>query len=516
MEKLTPSYTYMQQYVLNCDLQFPLIAYRPVPVNCKPVDSNGNELIGAKLTQFYTSLFQSVQDCGFNIVTIPTGSAENNRILTLGVLSSLKFIPYLESFKNLLNPDSPKYFNEKTKSDIDEELGIYESNDKIWAIEIYDEPKAAIWQNVASGTSPDSETCNLKNVYDYVATKVNSWGGTKKYVFFNIAATTDKSVIGNIATNNGTTSFSKESLYYRYLKELQTTFAPQIWSYAYYPIISDPFWESDNTTLVVPDVKSEYYGYLTDLARISSESSRPLLAYVLCTPHYWYDGKGNAPENIRAAYPSPTVEHLRFQAFTAIAFGAKGLVFWNYGQGEYKIEKFPMPESDAVYTDAAINVNGVKTSIWNMLKTVLTDIKQSSNLFLQSTLLKVQSFTNGTSSVLLNRSNGADDAPDFKLKGDKFSVLASSFKVGIGLTSSKFLESHLILLVNKEIDKSQNFSISIKNGNYKYSLITPDTVNGNPATMIGLSDGQSYTKYQISIAAGGYALIKVSPKATTP
>lgn len=510
MEKLMQSYTYMQQYVLNCDRQFPLIAYRPVPVNCKPVDGNGNELKGTRLTQFYRNLFRSVLDCGFNTVTIPTGVAENDRIFDYKQLTNLKIIPFPKYIYDLLQTDTPPTFDENTRANIDNVLASYEKDTRVWAMEICDEPRAVIWQNIASEESPKTEICNLKNIYDYVINKVNTWSGTKKYIFFNIAVTTDKSFIGDIENSeSNSTSFGRDSLYYKYLNKLQAAIAPQLWSYDYYPIITRPFWNSEKTAKREPHVKSMYYEFLADLAKISAETSRSLLAYVLCTPHYWYDGIGNAPENIQTAYPSPSVEYLRFQAFTAIAFGAKGLVFWNYGQGEYKITKFPMPKTTEIYTDAAINVNGIKTAIWDNLRTVIADIKQSANLFLESTLQKVEHVTNNSKYGLFSKSIGDPYLPPYYLYGGTYSVLLAIFKVGIGLISSAIQEDYLMLFVNTSPFESQGFSVMLKKGNYEVNLISPDTVEGDPISLTGHVINENYTQYDLLLSPGGYSLLKI-------
>ena len=65
--------------------------------------------------------------------------------------------------------------------------------------------------------------------------------------------------------------------------------------------------------------------------------------------------------------------YLRYEAFTALAYGAQGIVYWTYGQ------RIPTPQED--YQSALVNLNGKKTATWYAAKKVNAEIRKFNNIF---------------------------------------------------------------------------------------------------------------------------------------
>lgn len=141
----------------------------------------------------------------------------------------------------------------------------------------------------------------------------------------------------------------------------------------YYPISNGQEEDSDSKK-VDYSIKDDYYSALETIAKFSRIHNVPFWLYMLCNKHTTYnDVPENDQEHIGYAYPYPTVEILRFQAMTALAFGIQGLVFWSYGIGMTKYYEKSKRKRE-VYYDAPF-VNGHTTEIWDNCKVVIPEIK---------------------------------------------------------------------------------------------------------------------------------------------
>lgn len=96
----------------------------------------------------------------------------------------------------------------------------------------------------------------------------------------------------------GTPSYSD------HVESFMETFRPFVLSYDHYCIVGD-------------SVRPEYYENLEIIRAAALKRKRPFWAFTLSTPHY--------------SYPPPTEGHLRFQLYSDLAYGAKGLQYFTYG-----------------------------------------------------------------------------------------------------------------------------------------------------------------------------------------
>lgn len=91
--------------------------------------------------------------------------------------------------------------------------------------------------------------------------------------------------------------------YDRYLERFLDEVPVRILSFDHYPITTD-------------GIRADFFENLEIAARIAAARGIPLWAFVLSVAHH--------------PYPAPTAEHLRFQAFCDLAYGAKCIQYFTY------------------------------------------------------------------------------------------------------------------------------------------------------------------------------------------
>lgn len=146
---------------------------------------------------------------------------------------------------------------------------------------------------------------------------------------FNLAVSEEKKWIGRYYIDGN----DNNGGYYPYLENLQTLYKPFIWSYDFYPILSKLVNNSPTNEL---DIKyNSFYKYLKFFSRISRKYNSKFWAYAMCMEHYQL--KDNDKINIEHYRPAPSKGELRFEIFNALAFGAQGIVYYQFGIGDPKV-----------------------------------------------------------------------------------------------------------------------------------------------------------------------------------
>ncbi len=199
-----------------------------------------------------------------------------------------------------------------------------------------------------------------------------------KLVFMNLAYSFDKQWIGDSPS------------YSAYLDEYISTFHPSVLSYDYYPI--DCTIDSAGNVLNINVNTDVFYGALEVFSQKSKQYDIPFWAHCLCLKH----------RTSGRVYPYPTVGMMRFEAFSALAYGAQGIVYWNYRIHGYDTGKVStihpgtltsnsmskesgsgtQSTQDEIYPqEAPIDINGNQTPIWDMVRTVNAEIIKFGGIF---------------------------------------------------------------------------------------------------------------------------------------
>ena len=356
----------MSNYQNPAGTGFPIIAQAPVPQSLVNLFSDTSESasgIALRYKKAFERIAHSLSECGFNVALF--GSS-------FEIMDALLDACTAEGVRMILNPvwlnDSPLH----TKAIIDHYTSRVNGRPVAW--QVFDQPKFYDWGDAVGMSAPeDIEWNNLT---------VGLWNtrglDNTRMAYFNLAAPEYNEVEHEPDEWIGT---CKD--YNQYLDALQELYNPVLWSYDLYPFIM----KGDSTDIEVR--YDHFYKYLKIFSDRALATGAPFWAYAMCQSHsYWEeDSAGNRTKVW--TQPVPTEGMLRFEAFNALAFGAQGLVYWQYGQPSDS----PATESGLTFGPAPFDftVNGtgsVKTltpvtnPVWDKVQTVNKEIQKYADVFL--------------------------------------------------------------------------------------------------------------------------------------
>lgn len=155
----------------------------------------------------------------------------------------------------------------------------------------------------------------------------------------------------NHAVNIGTPNYQE------YVRQFIEELSLQVISFDFYPILN-----SNNIR----------YGWYKNLEIIRDESrdmGKPFWAFALTTSH--------------GDYPIPTLEHLRLQVYSNLAYGAKGIqyyTYWTYNSLNFQ------------YYSGPIEKDGSRTLVYNHLKKMNSEINALKHIFLSGEVKNVSHY----------------------------------------------------------------------------------------------------------------------------
>ncbi len=150
--------------------------------------------------------------------------------------------------------------------------------------------------------------------------------------------------------------------YKEYIERFQEALQPSFWPYVLYPV----YRQGDSLSI-------QYDAFFRDLEVYSlmrSYTERPFWAYV----------RSQAFRNATTDAPAPTEAHMRFAAFSALAYGAQGIVYWTYRQRP--------PKPGESYSDAPVDLSGARTPVWGYVRRVNEEIRLLNPVFYESELVE--------------------------------------------------------------------------------------------------------------------------------
>ena len=108
-------------------------------------------------------------------------------------------------------------------------------------------------------------------------------------------------------------------------------------------------------------VKGEWYENLEICAKRAERAGIPLWAFMLTVAHY--------------SYPEPTIDHLRLQAYSDLAYGAQVLQCFTYWTPDVDTGDLPP------YRNAPIAVDGTKTATYDIVQQMIAEINALAWIF---------------------------------------------------------------------------------------------------------------------------------------
>lgn len=197
------------------------------------------------------------------------------------------------------------------------------------------------------------------------------------------------------------------------------------------------------------------------VAEVSRESERRFWAFILCTAQ-------------PPLYPKQNRNFLRFQIFTALAYGAQGLSYFTY----------QMPDFDKgknQFSDAPIDWDGNRTDVWYMVRDVNREVRNLEHVFLGAEVVDVSHtgpLPNATKRLW------SLPAPFLSLDSEGEGVVVSHLRNG---------DDEYLLLVNKDVVRKQKVNLR----------------RSRPVTRL-YGDGREKeeSKASITLDPGGYSIFR--------
>lgn len=158
----------------------------------------------------------------------------------------------------------------------------------------------------------------------------------------------------NLLPNYSTTHYTTDENYYNYVQSFVNEIPLKVLSFDHYPIIQNM-------------IRPIWYHNLEIIKSITDTTNIPFWSFALSSAH--------------STYSIPTIEHLRLQVYSNIAYGAKGIQYFTYW----------IP-NNTIYNSAPIDRNGNKTKEYFILKEMNNEIKNLSYIFQTSKVKKVSHY----------------------------------------------------------------------------------------------------------------------------
>jgi hypothetical protein len=142
--------------------------------------------------------------------------------------------------------------------------------------------------------------------------------------------------------------------YRDYLSRFISTVPVKMLSFDHYPVVGN-------------SLRGEWYENLEQVAEAARGAQKPFWAFVLSVAH--------------GPYPIPTIEHLRVQAFSDLAYGAQAIQYFMYWTSKSDVWNFH---------EGPIDPEGHRTAVYDRVKQVNGEIRGLSPVFLGAEMISVR------------------------------------------------------------------------------------------------------------------------------
>ena len=190
-----------------------------------------------------------------------------------------------------------------------------------------------------------------------------------------------------------------------------------------------PFISFDFYPIMKSGIRNTWYSCLEDIRQESLRTNKPFWAFALCTPH--------------CDYPQPTIESLRLQIYSNLAYGAQAIEYFTYWT--------PKPTDEWDFHDAPISINGHRTRNYKLVKQMNQELRDLLPLFDKAEVLTVNHMVKipeGTTKLQRIPTN----IKKLKITGRQGAIISTFKKYG-----------HLYMaIVNKDYLSDMELNISAK------------------------------------------------------
>lgn len=249
--------------------------------------------------------------------------------------------------------------------------------------------------------------------------------------------------------------------YTDYLNFIEKKLSPQIWSFDFYPI-----YYRNGKFNVDYDI---FYSDLEAIRDISKKTKRP----------FWSFCESLAYTAKTYTRPAPNEYYLRYEAFTALAYGAQGIVYWAYSMRK--------SNADEKYTSALVDLKGKKTKAWYDAQKVNREIIKFNDVFFQCNVKDIRH--TGKSLYKGTRRLSGSFGP-FKM------VRSGDAGVVVSLIENK--GNNYVVIVSRDVEKSQNLTLELNPNQDIVNITGPSPV-----------DFSWREEIKFNLDKGGYLIFKV-------
>lgn len=175
--------------------------------------------------------------------------------------------------------------------------------------------------------------------------------------------------------------------YVAYLNVYARRFRPAYWSFDLYPILEyrpaitpAPFFGQCHNLRPGEGVQlhEHFLRTLEMMLAQSRKSGKP----------FWYYPMSSEFTDKGAYYPYPLEQYLRYQVFTALAYGARGICPWRYIQDYSSVDSIFTPVADIskyeMFLTNPLNIDRTRTPAWYFVRRVNREIREYGHVFLSS------------------------------------------------------------------------------------------------------------------------------------
>lgn len=318
-------------------------------------------------------------------------------------------------------------------------ISNYSQDPNVWGYWVTDEPTPRNWGGPVYELN--------KNEVAVIPTfnRVNKYKGDK-IAYANFVARSNETYIGHFATDNPDNSYVEN--FEDYLDYMVDLFKLKFLTFDLYPVISN--YAGMNPKWII---KQDYYNMMDLYGRYCRDRKIPVWLVMLSVEHARYDKPGG---ELDWEYPEITEGLLRMQAMNGLAFGMKGIAYWQYGaQNNWS--------GNTLYKSALYDTNKkMTTPAWKAAQTVNNEVLRYGAY--------LRNATYDSSRLVVKDSVGSYDG--FELAPQTFG--------GIGVikhTGNAVLISHLtaddydyIAVVNQDYVNTQKITLAIE-ANSKYEQV---------------------------------------------
>lgn len=394
------------------------------------------------------SVLDEVKECGFNLFVI-SGLSYSREISDALNRANYTGLKALVSHSHIYRPSS-EYSEERADELCEETVKKYMNHPSFGGWSYPDEPK----YSEMSSNGPRS----LKHYYDIVKR-------------FDPDHVVHMNLVGGVVEK-----FTQGHSYNQYMDIYQTQFLPALWSYDVYPM------ETKDGKLKV--ARDHFYKTFEIYALRQRMLNRPFWTYCQSVGFHTL----NSNNQISFIHPNPKQEYLRYEAFSALGYGAQGIVYWTYHQRHNKTNDEGVT---TIFDSAPIDLNGNRTDIWGDVQTINKEISTFNDIFFDTRLIDCKHTVNQYEGTCLLK-KGATFGPFRNIESEEGGM-------GVQISHLSTNGKDYIVVVNHDVENEQ--TITLEKSYYKVFKLVPDGKGGYTEEEI-----DTFSSHKLS--EGGYLIFR--------